>query len=249
MITVVAAVLALTRRPYRRDLAILAWLLPAGVLAQAVLGGSAFVLILLFAPRGARRGGAGILEGRMFFLGAGFMLIETKAVVHMALLFGSTWIVNSVVFCAVLVMILAANLLVLILRPRRLSLCYVGLMGTVGVNALVPLDVFLGLDRWLQVFGSCLLIFLPILFAGVIFAVSFDRAAEPDRAFGANIAGAVLGGLAEYCSMLLGFQYIALVAMAFYAVSACLGGGFPRMKLAQGPDNTGPGLASSGAAP
>src|SRR5437660_381603 len=39
VITVVAAVLALTRRPYRRDLAILAWLLPVGVLAQAVLGG------------------------------------------------------------------------------------------------------------------------------------------------------------------------------------------------------------------
>jgi cytochrome c oxidase assembly protein subunit 15 len=39
VITVVAAVLALTRRPRRRDLAILAWLLPLGVLAQAVLGG------------------------------------------------------------------------------------------------------------------------------------------------------------------------------------------------------------------
>ena len=49
----------------------------------------------------------------MFFLGAGFMLVETKAVVHMALLFGSTWMVNSVVFFAVLVMILLANLFVL----------------------------------------------------------------------------------------------------------------------------------------
>jgi heme a synthase len=39
VVTVVAAVLALTRRPFRRDLAILAWLLPVGVLAQAVLGG------------------------------------------------------------------------------------------------------------------------------------------------------------------------------------------------------------------
>ena len=38
----------------------------------------------------------------------------------------------------------------------------------------------------------------PILFAGVIFAVSFDKSAAPERAFGANIAGAMLGGLAEY---------------------------------------------------
>ncbi len=39
VITVVAAVLAFTRRPFRRDLALLALTLPLGVLAQAVLGG------------------------------------------------------------------------------------------------------------------------------------------------------------------------------------------------------------------
>jgi len=39
VITVVAAGLAFTRRPFRRDLAILAVLLPLGVVAQAVLGG------------------------------------------------------------------------------------------------------------------------------------------------------------------------------------------------------------------
>jgi cytochrome c oxidase assembly protein subunit 15 len=39
VLTVVAAVLAFTRRPFRRDLAVLALLLPLGVAAQAVLGG------------------------------------------------------------------------------------------------------------------------------------------------------------------------------------------------------------------
>jgi cytochrome c oxidase assembly protein subunit 15 len=37
--TVVAMILAFTRRPFRRDLAIMATLLPLGVVAQAVLGG------------------------------------------------------------------------------------------------------------------------------------------------------------------------------------------------------------------
>jgi hypothetical protein len=64
------------------------------------------------------------------------------------------------------------------------------------------------------------LAFAPILFAGVIFAASFKRTNEPDRAFGINIAGAMLGGLAEYSSMLLGFQYLVLVALLFYALSA-----------------------------
>ena len=76
-------------------------------------------------------GRAGPRDGRpnwqMFFLGAGFMLLETKGVVHMALLFGSTWVVNSIVFFAILVMILLSNLFVLassrttlaVLRPAR----------------------------------------------------------------------------------------------------------------------------------
>jgi heme/copper-type cytochrome/quinol oxidase subunit 2 len=88
------------------------------------------------------------------------------------------------------------------------------------LNVIVPLDFFLGMNRGLQVLGSCLLVFAPIFFAGVIFAASFRRSTQPDRAFGSNIAGAMLGGLAEYSSMLLGFQYVVLVAILFYAVSA-----------------------------
>jgi peptidoglycan biosynthesis protein MviN/MurJ (putative lipid II flippase) len=76
------------------------------------------------------------------------------------------------------------------------------------------------MHRSIQILGSCLLVFAPILFAGIIFADSFKRTANPDRAFGINIAGAMVGGLAEYSSMLLGFQYVALVALMFYAMSA-----------------------------
>ncbi|MFL5243340.1 MAG: hypothetical protein ACJ8FY_14640 [Gemmataceae bacterium] len=190
---------------------------------MAVMGGLAVLLLLVFAPRSASGSITRNLYPRMFFLGAGFMLIETKAVVNMALLFGSTWMVNSVVFFAVLVMILGANLLVLQFKPNRLWPHYVGLLSTLALNGLIPLDYFLGLDRWLQVLGSCLLVFTPVLFAGVIFAVSFRESAEPDRALGANIAGAMVGGLAEYSSMLLGFQYLVLVALVFYALSALPG--------------------------
>ena len=48
VITVIVAVLACTRRPYRRDLAVLALLLPLGVVAQAVLGG--FTVLNHLAP-------------------------------------------------------------------------------------------------------------------------------------------------------------------------------------------------------
>ena len=117
-------------------------------------------------------------------LGAGFMLVETKAVVAMAFLFGSTWVVNSVVFFAVLVMILLANRWTLRFQPERLWPYYAGLLITLILNTLIPLDFFLGMTRGIQIIWSSLLVFAPILFAGVIFAVSFKRTSEPDRAFG-----------------------------------------------------------------
>jgi len=163
------------------------------------------------------------LAVQMFFLGAGFMLIETKAVVHMALLFGGTWTVNSIVFCAVLLTIVIANLFVLTARPERAGPYYIGLLVALAASALVPIDSFLGMERTAQVIWSCTLAFAPILFAGVVFAVQFARSAEPDQAFGANIAGAMFGGLAENSSMLLGFQHLVFLALAFYALSA-LGG-------------------------
>jgi spermidine synthase len=191
-----------------------------------IMGGLGLFLIVLFTPRRkslaerTRRLPSTALNFQIFFLGAGFMLIETKAVVTMALLFGSTWVVNSVVFLAVLVMILFANLWTLRFRPARLWPYYLALLVTLALNTAVPLDFFLGMNRTIQVLGSCLLVFTPVLFAGVIFAASFKRTAEPDRAFGINIAGAMLGGLAEYSSMLLGFQYGVLVAILCYALSA-----------------------------
>jgi spermidine synthase len=160
------------------------------------------------------------LRLQVFFLGAGFLLIETKAVVTMALLFGSTWIVNSVVFLAVLLMILFANLWTARLSPSRLWAYYIGLMITLLLNCLIPLDFFLGMTRVVQVVAACALVFAPIFFAAVIFASAFKRTSEPDQALGINIAGAMVGGLAEYSSMLLGFQYLVLVAVAFYAFSS-----------------------------
>lgn len=187
----------------------------------AIMAAIAILLLVPFMKRTSKPAvtdSPGLLL-QMFFLGAGFMLVETKAVVHMALLFGGTWIVNSVVIFAVLVMILMANLFVAIVKPVRLAPYYAGLLLALIVSALVPMDTFLGMDRTAQIAAASLLAFTPIFFAGVVFAVSFTRAVEPDRAFGANIAGAMFGGLAEYSSMLLGFQYLLFVAVALYIVS------------------------------
>ena len=97
------------------------------------------------------------------------------------------------------------------------------LFATIGLGLAVPVDAFLGLDRTTQVVGACALVFGPIAFAGVIFATTFGRSTQPDRVFGANVAGALVGGLAENASVVLGFRYLLCLAAGFYLLSAAFG--------------------------
>lgn len=190
--------------------------------SMALLGGIGLLIVYLFLPKDGdllRRIGQGI-NGRMFFLGAGFMLLETRAVVQMALLFGSTWIVNSLVFFSVLVLILLANLYVLKTSSRRLWSHYLTLVLFLLVATVVPIDIFLNSSLSIRIGLPCLIALGPIFFAGVIFARSFADSVNPDMAFGFNIAGAVVGGLAEPFSMLLGFSHLMLLAVSFYLLSA-----------------------------
>ena len=185
---------------------------------MAIIGSLSVAILLAFAPVKTARPNA-----RMFFLGAGFMLLETKGVVHLALLFGSTWVVNSIVFFAILVMILFSNLFVLAFQPKSLTPYYVGLLVALLVNAFVPMDVFLGLPGQAKVVASCAVVFIPVWFAGVIFASSFAGSSRPDVDFGSNVAGVILGGLSENLSLVVGFDHVLLVAIAFYLLSAALG--------------------------
>jgi len=194
------------------------------VRSMLLLGLLGLGMVWWFLPKGRAAAGASAngklsMAGRMFFLGAAFMLLETKAVVHMALLFGSTWLVNSAVFFSVLVMILLANLYVIKAPKLQLKWHYTGLFVLLAANVLIPLEVFLGGGILIRYVAPCALVMAPIFFAGVIFARSFRDTANPDRAFGFNIAGAVVGGFAESFSMLLGFRYLLLLAMGFYALS------------------------------
>jgi spermidine synthase len=182
-----------------------------------MVAGLSVALLLAMAPvRTARP------DGRMFFLGAGFMLLETKGVVHLALLFGSTWLVNSIVFAAILVMALLSNFYVRRRNPRRLGPYYLGLLAALALNLVVPMTSFLALPGAIKVVLSCLVVFVPVFFAGVVFAASFRDSAQPDLAFGSNIGGAILGGLSENLSLVVGFNNLLIIAMAYYVLSAVL---------------------------
>jgi hypothetical protein len=180
-------------------------------------------LLWLFGWR-TRGGQTAGLNTAMLLLGAGFMLLETKAIVHMALVFGSTWIVNTIVFSAVLVMILAANFWVLRTRPGSLRPFYLVLLAALALNVAVPLDSLLGLPVAVQGIAGGVLVLSPVLCAGVIFARLFAGAAKPEQALAWNTAGAMLGGLAESGSLLVGFQWLLVLAALIYAGAWVAGG-------------------------
>lgn len=191
-----------------------------------LLGGLALAMLFLLSPWREGLDNVNIagykFNGRMFFLGAGFMLLETKSVVHMALLFGSTWLVNSIVFGAVLIMILLANLFVHAFKPRSTKPYYVLLVLSLIVGIIVPMNVFLALPGAAKIIASCAVAFLPIFFAGIVFATTFRDSRQPGLDFGCNIAGVMLGGLCENLSLMLGFSNLLGVAIGFYILSALL---------------------------
>lgn len=183
-----------------------------------LLGGLGWGMVYFFLPK--RRI---TFHNRMFFLGAAFMLLEAKAVVQMALLFGSTWLVNSLVFTTALILILLANIYVLKVRNIEVWRHYAALLVVLAASILLPLDAFLA-GNWLWRYGAPALLTLgPMFFAGVIFARTFRLSPDPDQALGSNIAGSVLGGLSEAASMLLGFRYLPLLAAVFYLLSVWRG--------------------------
>ena len=129
---------------------------------------------------------------------------------------------NSIVFFAILTMILLSNLYVLAARPRRVWPYYSLLMAALLLNSLIAMDDFLNLPGLSKTIISCTIVFLPVFFAGVIFATAFRSSDRPDVDFGSNIAGIILGGLSENFSLILGFNHLLWIAMGYYVLSAIL---------------------------
>ena len=153
----------------------------------------------------------------LFLMGAAFLLIETRGVVNLSLLFGSTWIVNSAVFAGILIMAFLANLWVARMQPERLGLFFVLLFASVLLICFLPTRLLLDLPLWGRAVAGGLVNGLPIAFAGVIFSTLFSRSASPALSLGSNLLGAMLGGCIEYLSMFVGLRALALVALAIYA--------------------------------
>jgi hypothetical protein len=165
-------------------------------------------------------GEGGHIDLHFMFLGAGFMLLEAQIVSKMALLFGTTWVVNAVVVSGLLCLIVAANLVYGALPRIPLWVAYVGLFASLVVMYAVPLQKLFYESWTLRAVLATLALCTPVFFAGIIFISSFARAGFRGSALGSNLFGSLLGGLLESSSLWFGLKSLTILAALLYVVSA-----------------------------
>jgi SAM-dependent methyltransferase len=179
-------------------------------------------LILLTAVIGVRFAfGEGILHRSrfdpvLFLMGAAFLLLETRGVTSMSLLFGSTWVVNSAVFAGILGLAWLGNALVRRKRTIDVQLTFALLFLALMLNYFIGPEDLLQFPMLVRGMIGGLVVGLPVGLAGITFSTLLARSAHPDASLGSNLLGAVVGGCVEYLSILTGLRALVLLALVFY---------------------------------
>ena len=88
------------------------------------------------------------------------------------------------------------------------------------VNYVVPLETFFFRSLTVKVFAATIVLCLPVFFAGIIFIRSFAESNFSGSALGANLFGAMVGGMVESSSYWLGIKALLILAGLSYLFSA-----------------------------
>jgi spermidine synthase len=154
-----------------------------------------------------------------FFLGAGFLLLETKAITQLALLFGGTWIVNLAVIGAFLAMAFLANALAGSWRVPAAAM-YGVLIALLAADFWFPYSAINGLSTGAKFLVGGGWAALPVFFSGIVFSSSLQKLGPPAEMMGVNLLGAVVGGLLENAVMIGGTPILKALALGMYTLSA-----------------------------
>ena len=107
-------------------------------------------------------------------------------------------------------------------RVRALWPLYALLIGALALAWLVPPESLLGLPLLPRFIIATLLAFVPIFLANLIFAERFKDVASSTVAFGANLLGAMIGGVLEYGALVTGYRALLPLIAALYVAALLL---------------------------
>jgi hypothetical protein len=154
-----------------------------------------------------------------FFLGAGFMLMESQIVSRMALLFGTTWVVNSITISGLLLLIVVANMMERAGLSIPTPVAYGGLFVAILVAYMVPVSSLLIESRAERIAAAVAVLCSPVFFASILFIRAFAAAGFRGAALGSNLLGALVGGLLESLSMWVGLRSLLFIALLMYVLA------------------------------
>lgn len=184
------------------------------------------VLLIGFGWISLRRAGEQNARGRsagidwpMFFMGAAFLLVETKNISQLAILFGATWVTNMVVFVCIFIVAIVANGVVSRKPVANLPTLYACLGVSLLLSYFIPFSALTILPLLTRAAVGGFVTALPVLFSSLIFSKMFKEAEFADAGLGSNILGGLLGGGIEALTMFTGIRSMALVAIALYGAS------------------------------
>lgn len=151
-----------------------------------------------------------------FFLGAGFLLLETKSIIQFSLLFGTTWITNAFVFLSILTAVLLAIRIASRFTAVTLKPLYITLAIALFIQYIFPLQSLLILHPVARYLIVSIVTFLPVFLANIIFSLHFKYSKKNSINFSSNLLGAAFGGILEYLALLIGYHQLILIIMACY---------------------------------
>ena len=102
-------------------------------------------------------------------------------------------------------------------------LLYGALLVALAVSFVVPQASLLGLPVVLRFLAATALAFAPIFIANLVFAQRFKDVASSTTAFGANLLGAIVGGVLAYLSLITGFRFLLVVVAILYGLAFAFG--------------------------
>ncbi|MFC1722473.1 hypothetical protein ACFL0C_02380, partial [Patescibacteria group bacterium] len=151
-----------------------------------------------------------------FFLGAGFMLIETKIITELALLYGSTWIVISITICSILVMAFFSNYILIKVKNININYVYLFILLSILFSLYFINSSFFDIPlSTLKIIVPIILTF-PIFFSGLAFSYEIKKMNSIGTTLSSNLLGAMLGGFLEYTSLLFGFSFLYYLGILIY---------------------------------
>src|SRR5476649_2206804 len=116
-------------------------------------------------------------------------------------------------------MALASALVASRVEIRRRGWIAAALLALIALNYAIPVGRVTFDSRLAESAFYGLLVFSPVCCAGLLFSSSFKESSSTATDFGANLLGAMVGGVGEYLSLLAGYRFLLILVALCYLLA------------------------------